>query len=155
MSDYTSGNSIHVNFSDEEAGSEARSFDPLPRGKYPVKITDIELRFVKQGKNEGRPYWNVEFTVQEGDYDGRKVWTNVMLFDGALYSLAQLLKATGNEAALRTGQIPDPDELISNDVIINVIKKAATDEYDARNEVKGILRPDSLQGAGSGGSLLP
>lgn len=145
---------IRVNFTDQEAGSEARSFDPLPRGKYPVKITDIELRYVKQGKNEGRPYWNVEFTVQEGDYVDRKVWTNVMLFDGALYSLAQLLKATGFEASMNAGIVPDPDELITRDVVINVIKKAATDEFDARNEVKGIMKPDALQGAG-GGSLLP
>jgi hypothetical protein len=150
MSDYTP---IHVNFTDDEASSEARSFDPLPRGKYPVKITDGELREVKSGKNEGRPYWNIEFTVQEGNYADRRVWTNVMLFDGALYSLSQLLKATGHEDSLKDGVVPPLDAFIGEAVVINVIQREY--EGEKRNEVKGIMKPDAISASSGSSSLLP
>jgi hypothetical protein len=75
---------------------EAKSADrePLPAGKYHFKITDMEVMFVKEGsKNAGKPYINFEFTVQDGKYETRKDWTNAMCFDGALYTISQILKA--------------------------------------------------------------
>jgi hypothetical protein len=86
---------IRVNLSDEEARSQDR--EPLPSGKFHYKITDMDLMFVKAGgKNEGKPYINFEFTVQDGNYTTRKDWTNAMCFEGALYTISQILKALGH-----------------------------------------------------------
>jgi hypothetical protein len=86
---------IRVNLSDEEAQSQDR--EPLPQGKFHYKITDMELMFVKEGsKNAGKPYLNLEFTVQDGKYASRKDWTNAMCFEGALYTISQILKALGH-----------------------------------------------------------
>jgi hypothetical protein len=138
---------LKVNFSTEEAGSEARSFDALPSGKYESFLTDIELRESKSEKNFGKPYWAAEFTVSSGPYETRKFWGNIMLFEGALYSLAQLLKATGFEEALGTGIVPDPDLLIGKPVLLNVKKQRDTfaEERDGdgtpqfKNEIKGYM----------------
>ena len=159
---------LKVNFSDQEASSEARSFDPLPTGSYYCRITDVEERWCGQeSKNPGKPYWNIEFTVQDGPFEDRRVWTNCMLFEGALYTLAQLLKATGNEKALQTGNIPDGESFVTREVIVNVKKQRDTyaEQRDAdgevqwKNEVKGIrayagASPTSKAKSGAG-SLLP
>ena len=124
---------IRVNMSDEEAKSEDRS--PLPAGQFHYKFTDFAIAFVKDtkgngepNKNAGKPYINFELTVQDGQYAGRKDWTNAMCFDGALYTIAQILKALGYEGLTideRTGKaksgeliIPDTAEFyIGKDIM--------------------------------------
>lgn len=158
---------LRVNFSSQEAESEALDFEPVPAGKYPVAITDVEVRFCgPESKNPGKPYWAVEMTVQEGKYENRKFWGNVMLFEGALYSLAQLLKATGNQAALDSGKIPEGQTLVGKQMTITVAKVRDTyrekrdgdgTEKFFKNEVKGYRSTTEgvAAGAGSSGSLLP
>lgn len=165
--------SLRVNFSDKEASSEARSAELLPRGDYHVALTDIELREVREGKNQDKPYWNLEFTIQSGPHENRKVWSNCMLFSPALYTFAQLMKACGYSIDEGEFDVPDPDELIGRVMVVAVIVKAKSknrdtgEEYDARNEVRGIKPYDSdtfgkktggmvKAGAGAGKSnLLP
>jgi hypothetical protein len=165
---------IHVNFTDQEASSEARDFDPLPTGKYNVYITDIELKESTSEKNFGKPYWAMEFTVADGPYVDRKLWTNCMLFDGALYTLSQLLKATGHEDAIKTGKIPDAETFIGQQVVVSAkkeINKYAMNkeresgienpEVQYRTEVKGIkpfgssTAPSATASTGKKNSLLP
>lgn len=155
---------LRINFSEEEASSEAMDFDPVPSGKYHVRITDLEVRHSTSEKNPGKPYWSVEMTCQSGPYENRKFWGNVMLWEGAAYSLAQLLKATGNEKALKTGKIPDGQTLVGKELQITVQK--ARDTYKEKqnddgvklfkNEVKGYKAFDASATESSGsGSLLP
>ena len=145
-----------VNFTDEEASSEARDFDALPTGKYYARVTDVSLEECgPNSKNPGKNYYHLEFTVQDGAYEGRKFWTNAMLFEGALYTIAQLMKATGFEAELKKGNIPEGDEFVSKEVIVNVAKQR--DLYKEKpenggdgvtklwkNEVKGIAKYDGV-----------
>ncbi len=162
---------LKVNFTDDEAGSEARSFELLPTGEYEANITKVEEKIIsgldndgREKKNDGKKYWNIEFTVQSGKYTNRKAFTNCMLFDGALYTLAQLLKATGNAKAVESGTIPGDQSFVGKSVVI-VVKKQR-DLYaekrdgggDAqwKNEVKGIKAPGNVAVASeASGSLLP
>jgi hypothetical protein len=163
---------LRVNFSEKEASSEARSMELLPRGDYHVAITDIELRESQSEKNFGKPYWGMEFTIQEGPYDNRKLWTNCMLFEGALYTFAQLMKALGYDTSAGEFEVPDPNDLIGQQVVVAVAKqgkrtnKETGEEYDERNEVKGIKAYDpntftvgatqkTAAKAGGKSSLLP
>ena len=159
---------LKINFSQEEAASESLSFEAIPTGKYNARITNIETRECgPNSKNPGKNYWAIEFTVQDGDYENRKLWTNCMLFEGALYTLSQLLKATGHEDAIKTGEIPDEDVFISAPVTLNVRKMRDTyrEEQNGdgevlwKNEVKGILKPaedvSKAKGKSGKGSLLP
>ena len=164
--------SFKINFSEQEASSEALDFTPVPTGKYECRVTDIELRECgPNSKNPGKPYWAIEFTVQDGEFENRKFWTNAMLFEGALYTTAQLLKATGYAHMVRPGEIelPDAEDIISKPVLLNVrrVRDTYAEERDGdgevqwKNEVKGIL-PSATNPAGttavkkSGkGSILP
>lgn len=135
---------LKVNFSSQEATSEARSVELLPKGEYHVKITDVELRECgENSKNPGKPYWGMEFTIQDGKYEDRKVWTNCMLFEGALYTLSQLVKALGyNITDGSSFEVPDGEDLIGRDVVavvkVTPKRKVGDNEYDARNDVAGI-----------------
>lgn len=164
---------LKVNFSEEEAGSEARDYEALPTGKYHVAIFDGEVKESTSEKNPGKPYWSLTLQIQDGKYEGRRLWANVMLFEGALYSLAQLLKAVGREDALKSGKIPALDSLIGKDIVVTAAKQlddyrmradgidpktAAPDERVYKTEVKGFKPWDGTPvGAVSSGStsMLP
>jgi len=159
---------IRVDFSSEEAGSEGRSFDPIPSGKYPFAVTDWSMeKCGPNSKNPGKPFWHLELTVQGGEYDGRKLWANVMLFNGALYSLAQLEKALfGVDISEGSYTVRSGDELLGKEGIAIVRKqvdKYAIDqgEWDGKgpkpmkNEVKGYMALDQVKAGDGSGSLLP
>lgn len=158
---------LKVNFSDEEAASEGRSFEPIPGGSYFARCTDWEMKECgPESKNPGKPYWHLEFVIQDGPFEDRKLWGNVMLFEGALYSLAQLMKAVGNWP-LKGGVVPDGSTLIGEPMILVVKKmrdkykeeKDGDGETYFKNEIGGYKK---YEGAGSttpsgksSNSLLP
>jgi hypothetical protein len=146
---------LRVNVSEKEAGSEARSFSPVPRGEYHVKVTDGDLRESQSDKNRGKPYYALELTIQDGEYENRKVWTNVMLFEGALYSAVQICKALGQDVTGGEMEIPDLDELIGTDFLIKVTIKKETEEYDAKNEVRWFKSWDGKVPGKGEASYLP
>jgi len=137
-----------IDMSDEIASSEARDFAPLPVGKYLVNITDIEIKDIKSEKNKGKKMYSLELTVADGKYDGRKVWTNIMLF-GKSYSLVWLMKALGLPVVAGRLAIPRPDQLQGEQVVASldiskertVIDDTTGEEktYKPRNEVRSFF----------------
>jgi hypothetical protein len=160
---------VRVNFTDtEKYGNSSLGLDPLPTGKYHVAITDIEERESgPQSKNPGSIYWNIEFTVQSGDYEGRKVWTNASFLPQALYTIKGIMEALGMET---TGNELDIefDDFLNKELVVkvNFLKagevtyNGTTRQLDDRNEVKRFYKLDDAKsgaksGSTSGGSLLP
>lgn len=152
---------------EQEASSKV--LEPIPSGWYKVTISDVELRESKSDKNYGKPYYAVEHTVAEGDHEGRKVFSNVMLFAGALYSLNQLLNGLGIETEAGEVEVPEPEELLGQELWAKVKitpKRKVRDpqtgeekEYEARNDIGGYKSvkdgaPAANAKPGSG-SLLP
>jgi hypothetical protein len=153
---------IKINLTEKEASSESRDSTPLPAGKYLCAITDVsEEECGPESKNHGKPYYNVELTIQEGEYEGRKFWANVMLFAGALYSAVQLLKGLGvpfsgnnfQVAGFEENEVPEPDWFMGKELVVRVIvapakkDKVSGKEYAAKNEVKGFFLKDTWKGA--------
>jgi hypothetical protein len=120
---------LTVNFSQQEAESEARTFEAVPTGKYYCRITDVDVKRSKSEKHAGKPYYALELVIQDGKYANRKLWTNVMLFEGALYSLAQLHKALDFPM---TGGVIQPSQLQSRELV--VIVQRVTDSYKIKQE---------------------
>lgn len=166
--------SLTLNFSTEEATSEARLFEALPTGEYRCAITKVEIRKSKSSKNLGKPYYALELTVQEGQYENRKLFTNVMLFEGALYTYAQLAKALNRDL---NGPVLKPSEL--QGARVGVVVRKMADKYlieqdgwtpsdgpkPMKAEVRGFKKYDIVKVGGSAaaqgvsqgaaGSLLP
>lgn len=166
---------IKVNMTDKEASSAPREL--LPVGKYKVAVTDGELKQSKSAKNNGKPFYALELTVNEGDYDGRKIWTNVMMFEGALYSVVQMLKALGVEFTSggnfqvpghEENELPELEWFIGQEFVVSVVKteakkdKETGKEYPERNDIKSWMSAKNFTGSpkaatksNGGNSLLP
>jgi len=151
---------IRVNMSAQEGKSTTQG-EPLPSGLFRMAITNCSLEKVKNppqpGKkdNRGKPMFVIELTVQDGDYEDRPAWTNVMLFDGALYSISQMLKAQGVEVkevgdaaefqvpGFEKNEVPGPEWWLSKQFVCRLkrigARKVGDKEYDPRAEVKGFL----------------
>lgn len=112
---------LRINLTEQEATSVAREYSVLPTGGYVCNITDIKVMEVKPGaKNAGKPYWNVKFVVDQGSkYDGKHIYSNIMLFSGAAYQIKQLVEAvfpdliSGNELT-----VPDADAFLGKRVLV-------------------------------------
>jgi Protein of unknown function (DUF669) len=151
---------IRVNFTDtEKYGKSSLGLDPLPTGKYRVAITDAELR---DSQSSEWQYVNFEFTVQEGKYEGRRVWTNATLAPHALWTIKGLLEAVGYETTGGEFDI-ELDDLMNRELLVKVNflkagkvkqKDGSERDLDDRNEVKRFYKLDS-EAAKTGGSLLP
>lgn len=85
--------SLRVNFSDVKD----QSFEAKPKGWYTVKITDCEVRTTKPtAKNPNQEYLNLELTIVEGDYAGKKFWVSLFpTIESAFGILRGFLRATG------------------------------------------------------------
>lgn len=136
-----------------------RTFEALPAGRYILKVTDYEMREVKNdGKvPKGTPMINWEFTVQSdrsGDtkFQNRKVWMNTVIHERSLFNLKALLRSSGafsNEQL--DGELDfEPDDIVGSEVIGVVAQR----EYngDTVNDVKRILPVGDSEGSSS---LLP
>lgn len=153
-----------VNVSEKEA--ESKAFDDLPAGKYWTKITDISVEESKSEKNLGKPYFRFEFTIQDGKYEDQHIWANAMLWDGALYTIINILKALGEDVNEGKLDVPDPEWFIGRDIIVRMAKGKAQvgtgtpqdPQYPARIEAKSFFAYDgksSPAAQAKAGSLLP
>jgi hypothetical protein len=147
MPDTSVSDGFRVNFSDKEASSEGRSAELLPRGNYHVKVTEGSIEYCGPGsKNPGKPYYNLECTIQSGPHTGRKLFTNAMLFEGALYTITQIMKSMGISVTAGQMEIPGLNEIIGTDFLVAVVKKPKQEVgdkvYDERNEINSFMKYD-------------
>lgn len=132
---------IRVNMTSQEAASESRDIELVPKGKYLVAVTNVDVKEVtsepKPGKqdNRGKPYYAITFTIQGTDYDGRQLWTNAMCFSGALYTIVNMLKAldipfsgtddnpTFQVPGYEANVIPEPGWWLGQQMVVGVVHK--------------------------------
>jgi hypothetical protein len=149
---------LKVNFTDQEATSTVREIPPS--GEYLVAITNGEIKEVKPGrKNTGKPFWQLTLVIQDGAYAGSSLLSSIMLFDGALYSLSQLMKALGYDITSGDFVLPALDDIIGKTVVVRGYKRPAEtkdgQELSERFEVKGFKPPSKSEAKQVNNSLLP
>jgi len=110
-------------------------FEPIPAGKYLAAITESEMKATKKGDGS---YLQLEFTVLEGDYKGRKVWDRLCINHPS--DLTQKI-ARGNLSAICRAigvmQPRDSVELHNIPLLITVKVKKRADNNELTNEIKG------------------
>lgn len=136
------------------AGVESE-FEALPSGRYLCNITDGEIRESgPEAKHPGSEYIRWELTVAQGDFEGRKLFTNSTLLEHALFSLHNVLKATGkwDQKALDNPKFEfEIDEVVGSQVVAVVAQRDYQGEMV--NDVKR-LKPVSAD-ALADSSVLP
>lgn len=157
---------LKVNFSDEEATSEARTFAPVSPGWYKCAITKVEDASVQSNEkgNFGKPMWNVTFVVQSGPFAKRNFWSSIMLWNGALFAASQLLKAAGFGDLVKKNTIPQGEVLLGKVIEVqvnrahnkkeeNALREVGINESVYKNEVKGYRAVQAASDSSS--SLMP
>lgn len=149
---------LKVNFTDQEATSVAREIPPS--GEYLVAITDGEIKDVRPGaKNAGKQFWQLRMVIQDGAYAGASLISSVMLFDGALFSLSQLLKGLGYDITAGDFIVPPLDEIIGKNINVKGYKRPPENkdgrELPERFEVKAFKPPSRNDAKKGDNSLLP
>jgi hypothetical protein len=155
---------LRVNMSSQEA--EAESFPDLVAGKYRVAIFKIAVKRSTSAKNPGKPMYNITYKVQDGQFKGAQIFGDyICLWEGALYSYSQLIKAIGFPVVSGSNRVKTPAELQGKTLIVrlgmgkaNTVLDRATGEtktYDARLQVKGYFPDAHASNATQADSLLP
>ena len=92
---------LGFNFEDAWAStevSERQEFTPVPKGKYVATVTKA-MYTTPQPYNDGnteiqpKPRVEWEYTIAEGQYEGRKLWDNSYISEKALPILKRNLQA--------------------------------------------------------------
>jgi hypothetical protein len=121
-----------------------RGFDPLPAGRYLATVTASEKKPTKDGTGS---YLNLEFTVLEGEFKGRKVWDRLCLNHPnpqavkiALSNLSALCHAVG---VLKPG---DSVALHNIPFVLTLGVKKRTDTGDLTNDVRAYSKREAAAG---------
>ena len=89
-------------------GVEVREFEPLPAGRHLSKLSSVE--FVAESSRSGEPAVAWQFTVDGGEYDGRKAFLNTSLQSQSLWSTQRVLMALGMDKEEIDGLDWDTDD---------------------------------------------
>jgi hypothetical protein len=136
MADLTGFNAREVEPTDD--------FSPLPAGRYPVVITESELKPNKAGTGS---YLQFAFVVIDGDYKGRYLWARLNLIhpnnvavDLARAELSAICRAVG------VMEPSDSSDLHDLPLMVTVKCRKRPDDGEITNEIKGYSACDRDEG---------
>lgn len=121
-----------LNF-DASTVSPSESIEAIPAGWYNAQIDQSEMKPTKDGSGA---YLELRFSVLDGQYANRKVFTRLNLRNGnpvaqeiAYKQLSAICHATG------VMQVQDSQQLHGRPLKIKVKVRAASGDYEASNEI--------------------
>lgn len=140
-------------------------FEPIPGGQYHLAVTGVEVKESgPNSKNPGSLYIAWEFTIQAGEYEGRRLWTNTSLLPQALFGLKGLIAAAKIDGLDPNGQL-DLEEVVDRmqgaevvGVVVKQKKPAAYAQFEGeeQNNIKSFKPMSEFKAPGpKGSSLLP
>ena len=146
--------SVKINLKDVKSDN----YEALPAGNYEAKVVAGEMRETSgNGKlPAGTPMINWEFVIQDDPkFAGRKIWTNTVIHESTMFTLKQLLQATGefNDDQLAGELEFDIEDVVGTDVVLVVTQR----EYNGNivNDIKRIKAAGTAVAGTTKSSLLP
>lgn len=95
---------------------EERTFELIPEGQYVAKIESVEVKETDK-KDE---MWKVKLNIEEGDYKGKKLFTNLVFNDGGYGNIKKLYSAVFGTKLPKNCETSDIiDEVVKVDVVHN------------------------------------
>jgi hypothetical protein len=114
---------------------EDPGFEPIPPDWYPMLIDKAEIKGTKDGTGK---ILKIEYTVLGDKYNGRKLFVNINLVNRNEQAMQIGLRELASlERAIGIDMVVDSSQLIGQQVLGKVKVTAATDQYEASNDVVG------------------
>ncbi len=115
-------------------------FDPLPADKYLVEITASEMKPTKTGSGE---MLQLEFTVLDGEYKGRKVWDRLCLRHSTPKAV-EIAKANLSAICHAVNVLKPQDSAQLHHIPLTITVKCKADEAgEIHNEVRAYAKYES------------
>ena len=123
---------------------ENGDFPVMPRGVYPTTVESCTYEISQSG---GNPMWSLILEVNEGEYQGQKLFTHIVFSEKALPRAKKAIMILKSE--LLDGPF-NPEEQAEELVGIDCAARVDIKKYEGkdRNNVKAIL-PASAAGGSS------
>ena len=117
-------------------------FEAVPSDKYTAAITHSELKPTKAGDGS---YLEIEYTILEGEYKGRKVWDRLCL-NHQTQKTVEIARANLSAICHAVGIMKPRDSSELHNIPITITVKAKRDDSTGNifNEVKGYSKRESL-----------
>lgn len=133
--DVSEGSGELVDFSNVEDPS----FEVMPKGNYPVVITECEFTYSQAGNQ----MWTMVLEVSEGEYEGRKLFFHVVFSEKALPFARRTLMQLAPDL-LEAPFDPTQPELPDRFVNMMCIAQVGLQKYEGeqRNSVRQLLRAE-------------
>jgi hypothetical protein len=111
------------------------SFEPIPAGKYLAAITASETKQTKSGNGS---YLELTFSILDGDYKGRQLWSRLNLENP---NATAVKIAQGDLSAIcRAVNVMKPNDSVdlhNLPLVISVKLKKRSDSDELSNEIRG------------------
>lgn len=123
------------------------SFEVLPKGIYAAIIESVKYEI---SKNSGKPMWNVQFTVSDGEYANRKLFNYMSFSEKALPGTKANIKRIAPEllsGPFNPKKIADEGYLTGKQVRLKVdVEKYTPEGGEPRdtNRVRDILAAGNI-----------
>jgi len=117
-------------------------FEAVPSDKYIAEITKSELKATKAGDGS---YLEIEYTILEGEYRGRKVWDRLCL-NHQTQRTVEIARANLSAICHAVGVMKprDSSELHHIPLMINVKTRKDDSTGNIFNEIRGYSKRESL-----------
>lgn len=119
---------------DATQGETMGTTDALPAGEYVAAIVKSERREAKSGN--GNAYINLEFEVLDGQYQGRRFWTMLNLWNHN-QTAVEIAQRELNSICHAVGKLRVSDSEQLHNIPMLVKLGVRTDDYGTQNITKG------------------
>jgi len=127
--------------SDYAPSTGSTDLGPIPAGVYAATVFEVKAEEVKSGANAGKPRWNIQFRIQGGQYDNRRVFSYIPLYvAGDFWKFENFFSSLGYKVE-GAFQVPAINDILGKSVDLRVKIRDAQGDYPASNEVSGFNKP--------------
>lgn len=120
--------------------TNVEDYEPLPVDLYEIEVKEVQL---KNSRNKNEPMLSIKVEVIAGDYEGRSIYTNLMLAGRGLGITKQAFTAL----QIPAGEL-DVDDLVGATATVrliqNIYKIEDGGDGRVRNRISTWIDPDKL-----------
>lgn len=144
--------SIKISGITEEAlADKGGSYEPIPAGSYNATVFEAKLEQVKSGPNEGKPRFNIQFSITDEGHKNRRVFSYVPLYvANDFWKTKSFFAALGIDMKAGDFTVPDAIDLAGKPIGVRV-KVGVDQNNQPRNEVAGFDKPTDAAAAALAG----